>query len=101
MGSKYTEAFDSLKSDDKIRQERTERILAAQNADHDIQQEGNGAASAVKVRGKFFAGNFQHLGAKIDPGDAAGGVALQELCANVAAAARDVEKFLFTICARA
>ena len=56
MGSKYTEAFDSLKSDDKIRQERTERILAAQNADHDIQQEGNGAASAVKVRGKFFAG---------------------------------------------
>lgn len=56
MGSKYTEAFDSLKSDEQTRRERTERILSARNDGDKIVHEGAGAVSAVKARKHIFAG---------------------------------------------
>ena len=56
MSSKYTEAFDSLKSNDETKRERTERILAAQSAATQEKTARTGTLSAAKTRRRFFAG---------------------------------------------
>lgn len=56
MSSKYTEAFDSLKSNDETKRERTERILAAQSAATQEKTARTDTLSAAKTRRRFFAG---------------------------------------------
>lgn len=56
MGSKYTEAFDSLRSDEKTKQERVDRILSPRNSEAEITIGQTGAACAVKSRGHIFKG---------------------------------------------
>lgn len=50
MSSKYTEAFDSLKSDENTKKERLERILSAQNKPENEITVQTGSASAAKAR---------------------------------------------------
>lgn len=56
MSSKYTEAFDSLKSNDETKRERTERILAAQSAATQEKTARTGTLIAAKTRRRFFCG---------------------------------------------
>lgn len=55
MGDKYTEAFDSLKSDDDVKRRRAERVLSA-HGDEDEVTVGTGGASAAKARRRIFSG---------------------------------------------
>lgn len=56
MSDKYTEAFDSLTSDEDTKRKRTERILSAQSANADEITVQTGTASAAKVRRHIFSG---------------------------------------------
>lgn len=54
--SKYTEAFDSLKSDEKTKRDRTERILYSQSEYAECEDVRAGSASIAKVRKNIFSG---------------------------------------------
>lgn len=56
MNSEYKQAFDSLKSDDDTKRERTSRILSARNSGAERESTRERKPSAVKPRKRFFAG---------------------------------------------
>ncbi len=56
MSSKYTEAFDSLQSDENIKHERAKRIISLQNASDNGITVQTGATSAAILRNPIFSG---------------------------------------------
>lgn len=54
--SKYTEAFDSLKSDEKTKRNRYERILYSESEYAECENVRAGSASIAKVRKNIFSG---------------------------------------------
>ena len=56
MSSKYTEAFDSLRSDDDTKSDRAKRVLSSHSAGAEQRAEQQGATSIAKVRRHVFAG---------------------------------------------
>lgn len=54
--SKYTEAFDSLRSDEKTKQERIGRILSSEKGSEGCETVRSGSASVAKVRKNIFSG---------------------------------------------